>query len=166
MLNILNNTANYWINHLQLAPHPEGGYYKETFRSKNEIIRVNESEKKNACTSIYYLLEGYDFSGFHRLKSDEIWYFHKGEPIFIHIITSKGNYDCIELSDSSSGQLQAIVEANCWFAANIPSKSGFSLASCAVAPGFDFVEFEMAKKTSLLAEYPEHEAIVKELCRD
>jgi predicted cupin superfamily sugar epimerase len=160
-----NDTADYWINHLDLEPHPEGGYYKEIFRSKHEVFRAAGDTKRAALTSIYYLLESSDFSGFHRLKSDELWYFHKGEPIFIHVIDEGGAYEYIELSDSTSGNLQAVVEANCWFAAEIPSKSSFSLVSCAVAPGFDFAEFEMAKKQFLLEEFPRHEAIINKWSR-
>jgi predicted cupin superfamily sugar epimerase len=141
----INNTAAYWISHLGMTPHPEGGYFKEIFRSKHKVFRYKEDIQRDACTSIYYLLESSDFSGFHRLKSDELWYFHKGSPLFIHIIKENGSYDRIELSDSDSGHLQAVVESGSWFAAEIPSKSGFTLVSCAVAPGFDFAEFEMAE---------------------
>ena len=71
-------TAAYWIEHLNLQPHPEGGYYKEVFRSDAEVTRVHSGAARSACTSIYYLLEEKDFSGFHRIASDELWYFHKG----------------------------------------------------------------------------------------
>jgi len=165
MLENTHDTADFWKKQLELSSHPEGGYYKEIFRSKQEISRFNENKKRDACTSIYYLLESNDFSGFHRLKSDELWYFHKGSPLFIHIINEGGSYDCIELSDSASGQLQAVVESNCWFAAEIPSKSGFTLVSCAVAPGFNFAEFEMAERQYLLNHYPDQELIIKKFCR-
>lgn len=165
MSNTINNTADYWIKHLEMASHPEGGYFKEIFRSNHKVIRSTESIVRDSCTSIYYLLESNDFSGFHRLKSDELWYFHKGSPLFIHIIYENGLYDRIELSDSASGQLQAVVEAGCWFAAEIPSKLGFTLVSCAVAPGFDFAEFEMADRISLLKRYPEHSQLINKWCR-
>lgn len=161
----INNTSAHWIKHLEMSPHPEGGYFKEIFRSKNRIIRSTEDIERDACTSIYYLLESSDFSGFHRLKSDELWYFHKGSPLFIHIIKENGSYERIELSDSGSGHLQAVVESGCWFAAEIPSKSGFTLVSCAVAPGFDFTEFEMAERLSLLKKYPEHTQIINKWCK-
>ena len=74
-------TASYWIKHLNLQRHPEGGYYKEVFRSQQQVLRPGADNKKQACTSIYYLLEGVDFSGFHRIASDELWYFHKGSPM-------------------------------------------------------------------------------------
>ncbi|MES2376230.1 MAG: cupin domain-containing protein [Bacteroidota bacterium] len=162
----MTTTAQYWINHLNLQPHPEGGYYKEVFRSVNGVTRVNETGVKQACTSIYYLLEGKDFSGFHRLASDELWYFHKGAPLHIHVIDNDGAHTVIELSDSDTGNLQTIIPPNTWFASEISSGSGFALVSCVVAPGFDFAEFEMAKKEELVAQYPEHTAVLERLCRE
>jgi len=159
----IEENESYWINRLELTAHPEGGYYKEIFRSKIEIHRDGES--KNASTSIYYLLSGKDFSGFHRLKSDELWYFHKGEPIIIHVINIHGIYRFIELSDTETGNLQTVIEPNSWFAAEISTGTGFALVSCAVAPGFEFSEFEMADQESLLSEFPAHLDIIARLCR-
>jgi predicted cupin superfamily sugar epimerase len=159
-------TAQYWIDHLNLQPHPEGGYYKEVFRSRHEVVRAGEATAKQACTSIYYLLEGEDFSGFHRLASDELWYFHKGAPLHIHVIDNEGTHTTIELSDTDTGSLQAVIPPNTWFAAEIPSAAGFALVSCAVAPGFDFAEFEMAKNGELLAQYPQHKDLLDRLCRE
>lgn len=157
--------AAYWTERLELLPHPEGGYYKEVFRSSQEVVRESSTAIKQACTSIYYLLEGNDFSGFHRLASDEIWYFHKGVPLMIHIIDEQGVYTTKELSDTLSGCLSIVIEAGLWFAAEIPSAQEFTLVSCAVAPGFDFTEFEMAKKDELIELYPQHRDILSRLCR-
>ena len=161
----MTKSAQYWIDKLGLIPHPEGGYYKEIFRSANGVTRAGATEPKQACTSIYYLLEGRDFSGFHRLASDELWYFHKGAPLHIHVLDNRGNHTTIELSDADTGSLQAIIPPNTWFASEIPQGTGFALVSCAVAPGFDFAEFEMAKKDELLAQYPQHTALLERLCR-
>jgi predicted cupin superfamily sugar epimerase len=158
-------TASYWIQHLNLQPHPEGGYYKETYRSQQNVTRQGSSAIKQACTSIYYLLADDDFSGFHRILSDEIWYFHKGAPLFIHVIDECGIHTAHELSDDVKGNLSLIVKAGLWFASEIPSKRGFTLASCAVAPGFDFKEFEMAKKDDLIALYPQYTDLTSRLCR-
>src|SRR5471030_3249918 len=133
-------TALYWIEHLNLQPHPEGGYYKEVFRSQQELMRTGSATLKQACTSIYYLLEGSDFSGFHRLASDEIWYFHKGKPLNVHVIDKSGSHITYELSDGDTGSLSLAIPAYTWFAAEIPLGNGFALVSCAVAPGFDFKE--------------------------
>jgi predicted cupin superfamily sugar epimerase len=158
-----NLNAEYWIAHLNLQPHPEGGFYKEVFRSA--IVVSRSSAIKQACTSIYYLLEGKDYSGFHRLKSDEIWYFHKGVTLYIHAINEDGDYTMYELSDSNSGHLSVVIEAGIWFAAEIPSGKDFTLVSCAVAPGFEFAEFEMAEQEALSKQYPQHAELLKRLCR-
>jgi predicted cupin superfamily sugar epimerase len=157
--------AEHWIAHLQLQPHPEGGYYREVFRSGQNLVRQSSNTIKQACTSIYYLLEGRDFSGFHRLVSDELWYFHKGEPLFVHVIDLEGRHHALELSDEATGSLSIVVKGGLWFAAEIPSQSGFTLVSCAVAPAFDFSEFEMADKKKLTDAYPQHALLFNKLCR-
>ena len=161
----MEQTASYWINHLQLQPHPEGGFYKEVFRSETEVMRPPSLLTKRACTSIYYLLEGEDFSGFHCIASDEIWYFHKGAPLHIHVIDENGEHLPLELSDESTGNLSVVVRAGLWFAAEIPSKRSFTLVSCAVAPGFEFTEFEMAVKEQLTVLYPQHTDLFARLTR-
>jgi predicted cupin superfamily sugar epimerase len=155
----------HWIKHLNLQPHPEGGWYREVFRSDKQVTRLNEQAAKQACTSIYYLLENDDFSGFHRIASDELWYFHKGAPLLIHSIDENGVYMAHELSDTPTGSLSVAIKAGLWFASEIPSKAGFALVSCAVAPGFEFSEFEMAEKERLIKRYPQHAALLTRLCR-
>ena len=158
-------TSRYWIEHLAMQPHPEGGYYKETFRSAQQVSRSGDTAIRQACTSIYYLLEGEDYSGFHRILSDEIWYFHKGDPLHIHVINEQGTLETHELSDLATGSLSIMVPAELWFAAELPAKTGYCLVSCAVAPGFEFSEFEMAGKTELESAYPRYKAVFERLCR-
>jgi len=160
-------SAAHWIEKLKLQPHPEGGYYDELYRSQLKVSRWSSVSVSiyNACTSIYYLLEGNDYSSFHRLASDEIWYFHKGVPLLIHMIDNDGVYTTHELSDTSTGTLSFLVEAGIWFAADIPSGADFTLVSCVVAPGFEFKEFEMADKEELISRYPQHEVILNRLIR-
>jgi len=157
--------ASYWIDHLNLQPHPEGGYYKEVFRSQQEVNRKDSAIIRHACTSIYYLLECEDYSGFHRIMSDEIWYFHKGMPLNIHVINISGKHEVRELSDLPTGNLSLVVPAGLWFAAGIPSKTGYTLVSCAVAPGFEFSEFEMADQKELQKLYAGHDNLFAEFCR-
>ena len=83
-----------------------------------------------------------------------MWYFHKGFPLLIHVISSDGLYSVVELSDKEEGVLQYAVPENSWFAAEIKSHYGFSLVSCAVAPGFDFEDFELASYTTICEQYP------------
>ena len=160
-----NQTAVYWIQHLKLEPHPEGGYYKETFCSDIEVSTSSSAKIKHACTSIYYLLEGTDYSGFHRLRSDEIWYFHKGLALLIHVIGEDGIYKVHELSEEPDGSLSIVIKAGLWFAAELKAKTDFVLVSCAVAPGFDFAEFEMAEAEKMISAYPQHTALFNKLCR-
>jgi predicted cupin superfamily sugar epimerase len=157
--------AAFWITHLKLQPHPEGGFYKETFRSESTVTRPESQERHSASTSIYYLLEGDDFSGFHRIVSDELWYFHKGEPLLIHVIDGVGALTTLELSDRETGELSRAVKGGCWFASELKSKNGFSLVSCNVAPGFEFSEFEMAMQENMLRYFPAHASAIKRLCR-
>lgn len=157
--------AAQWISKLNLQPHPEGGYYKEVFRSGQYVNREASDSLRHACTSIYYLLENEDYSGFHRIMSDEIWYFHQGVLLNIHVITENGDYQLLELSGSLTGSLSLVVPAGLWFAADIPSKRGYSLVSCAVAPGFEFTEFQMGDRDELIRSYPAHEELFDRLCR-
>ena len=157
--------ASHWIKHLQLQPHPEGGYYKEVFRSQQQVTNPAGGAIKHACTSIYYLLMGVDYSAFHCIASDELWYFHKGSPLHIHIIDEHGLYDKFELSDAPSGHFSIAVKAGLWFAAEIPSGNGYTLVSCAVAPGFEFSQFKLANKKNIIALYPQHEGILARLSR-
>lgn len=159
------DTAAFWIKHLALLPHPEGGHYREVFRSEKQVSRVSQAKTWSALTSIYYLLEDSDYSGFHRITSDELWYFHAGVPLHIHIITDSGEHLVHEMSGKESGSLSVAVKANQWFAAEVAGASGFTLVSCAVAPGFEFSEFEMARKEQMLRLYPQHSALLKRLCR-
>jgi hypothetical protein len=157
--------ADYWISHLNMIPHPEGGYYKEVFRSRIEVLKKGSSDEKQALSSIYYLLQGTDYSGFHRLASDEIWYYHQGESLFIYELTAMGLLKTLELSDRETGDLSVVIEAGSWFAAGIPSGMGFSLVSCAVAPAFYFSDFEIAKRNKLKQLFPQYARIVERFCR-
>ncbi|MFA7081790.1 MAG: cupin domain-containing protein [Bacteroidales bacterium] len=148
------------IKELGLSPHPEGGYFKRVFTSDKETL-----EGKGQISSIYYLLEGEDFSAFHRLSSVELWFFHIGEPINIYTINKEGKLETHSLSSNLHDNFQLVLEANIWFAADIPSKKGFSLVSCAVAPEFSFKDFQLGNKEELLKEYPYHQPIIDRLTR-
>ncbi|TLX77200.1 cupin domain-containing protein [Labilibacter sediminis] len=157
------------VNHLQLQEHPEGGWYKEVYRSdmvlNQKALPHTFTADKSALTSIYYLLANAQYSAFHKIKSPEVWFFHKGMPLVIHMISEKGTYSKVELSDKAQGHLQYTVEPNTWFAAEIKGQYGYSLVSCAVAPGFDFSDFTLAQSTDLRSEYSEHVEIIERLCK-
>jgi predicted cupin superfamily sugar epimerase len=150
------------IEKLQLLPHPEGGFYKETYRSAADISI--DGNVRQMCTSIYYLLEDDNRSHFHRIKSDELWFFHLGEPLEI-ITLNNGRVETILLGSAlAKGELlQAVIPAGTWFGSRIKSQKGFVLVSCTVAPGFEFADFELAKREYLLKQYPHCQQLVKEL---
>jgi predicted cupin superfamily sugar epimerase len=164
-------TPQQLIQQYALQPHPEGGWYKESYRSSEYIPQVALPERfygaRVFSTAIYFLLEQENFSAFHRIKADECWHFYAGDPLLIYVIQQDGSLDIIQLgNDNSKEQLfQYVVAANCWFASRPAAGSSFCFTGCTVAPGFDFADFELAGAATLLASYPQHEKIIKELCR-
>ena len=159
--------SRFWVKKMSLKPHPEGGYYKESYRSEETVdsksVPLKFSNKRNWSTAIYYLLKSGDFSAFHRIKSDEIWHFYDGEPLNIYVIDNHGNLtiNTLGISESENTIPQIVVPANSWFAAE--PLGSFTLAGCTVSPGFDFHDFEMADKNTLLTEFPDHYEIIEKL---
>jgi hypothetical protein len=164
-------TVSQLINRYQLQPHPEGGWYKETYKSDEQIaanaLPQRFSDNRAFSTAIYFLLEQGNFSAFHRIKSDECWHFYAGQPLEVYIIMHTGELAVISLgNDIANGQLfQYVVPANCWFASRPAAKSAFSFVGCTVAPGFDFADFELATANDLIEQHPQHTTIIKQLCR-
>lgn len=144
-------TIDSLVNDLKLLPHPEGGFYREMYRSPT-IVNADGLLQKSAYTSIYYLLSGDDFSAWHRIKSDETWYFHSGGDVIIYFFDEDKVLQNIKLGLGSQC-LQATIPANTWFAAKPISKNSFCLVSCAVAPGFEFTDFEIGQRDSLLNQF-------------
>jgi len=140
------------INTLNLEPHPEGGFYKEMYRSETKVKDLIGSSNKSALTSIYYLLAGKDFSAWHRIQSDETWYFHLGCDVLIYFFDENKLLRTKQIGMTSKN-LQATIPAHTWFAAKPLSENDFSLVSCAVAPGFEFDAFEIAKREELTKEF-------------
>jgi len=164
------NTADYWIDHLHLQAHPEGGFYKETYRSAERISREGLPKRfagsRNFSTAIYFLLRSEDRSLFHRIQSDELWHYHAGSSLSIFIL-----YDDI-LSIQKLGpaldngeSLQVIVPAGCWFGATVIDANSYTLSGCTVSPGFDFEDFEMADRATLLKTFPAHQSIIEQLTK-
>ncbi|MFZ7943271.1 cupin domain-containing protein [Neobacillus sp. 19] len=157
------------IINLGLAPHPEGGYYKSTYQSTERIsddeLSVNFDGHRRLYTSIYFLLTSDDVSHFHRLKSDELWYFHVGSPLTIHVIHENGEYEEIKLGvNLEKGEVpQALVPKNSIFGSSVNDQDTFSLVGCMVSPGFEFQDFELFTQKELLHKYPQHETIILKL---
>jgi hypothetical protein len=149
------------IEHFQLTPHPEGGYYKEVYRSSQEF----NDKKRNYLTSIYFLLVDNEVSHFHRIKSDECWYFHEGEALSIHSITPDGRHQSKDLGLNVAKHEDPfhLVPAGTIFGSHIKNQVGYALVSCAVSPGFHFDDFELFTQDELSALYPQHDQIIRKL---
>ena len=167
-----NINADYWINKLKLEAHPEGGYFREIYRSEEEINQGSLPDryngKRNLSTSIYFLLKENGRSLFHKLKSDEIWHFYSGSALTVYIIEENARLDRLILGSNfeSDEQFQIIIRKNQWFGAVINDKKSYSLIGCTVTPGFDFNDFEIGDRSNLLKLYPEHRNIIELLTKE
>ena len=160
-------TAAYWIEKYHMQPHPEGGYFVETYRSAEQVPHVALPTRfggsRSFSTAIYFLLENHHFSALHRIQADELWHFYTGDPLEILVLDpASGALEVIRLGpDPEAGEVfQAVVAAGMWFGSRPAAGSAYSLVGCTVAPGFDFADFELAERTALLAEFPQHEAVI------
>lgn len=159
----------YWLDRLNLVPHPEGGFYAETYRS-TEIHRAGGDafpEGRSLATGIYFLIGAGMFSAFHRIRSDEMWHHYYGCPLEIHVIDGSGRLTTQRLGlELERGERpQYVVPSGHWFASSVSDESGYALVGCTVAPGFDFEDFELADRATLTANYPEHAALIARLTR-
>lgn len=161
------NVAQRLIQQFDLQAHPEGGFFRETYRCAETVVRANQVER-SACTAIYYLLCDDAYSAWHRIGSDEIWHFHAGCTLDVHVLRDGGGLTTHRLGnpvEQPGTVFQAVVPAGCWFAAERvdPDPAAYTLAGCTVAPGFEFSEFELADPVRLLATHPEHAALIRRL---
>jgi len=159
------------VDSLQMKPHPEGGFYKETYRSK-EIVPQNVlgngfSGDRNCCTAIYFLLTSKNFSAFHRIKQDELWHYYYGSSLYVHVIDKEGRYAKYKVGmDLDAGEFpQLLVPAGCWFASSVKGIDEYSLVGCTVSPGFDFDDFELAERKVLIKEFPDHSKVITQFTR-
>jgi len=154
------------VEALNLQPHPEGGFFRELYRSAETIpaalLPSDYKGDRSVSTAIYFLLPGTMFSAFHRLRSDEIWHFYLGDTIVLHLLHPEGRHEIIRVGqDLMHGeQCQVLIPAGAWFAAKVARVEGWALIGCTVAPGFDFADFELARRADLLARFPQHEKII------
>ena len=166
----MNRNASYFIQKLDLIKHPEGGYYRESYRS-HEIIHKEALPKqfngnRVFSTAIYFLLESNDFSSFHRIKSDEIWHFYTGSSLTIYEIDSNGLLKITILGNTDNSYLQHAIPADTWFATEVIDENSYSLIGCTVAPGFDFDDFELGKRNALLQKFPQHTDSILKFTRE
>lgn len=165
------HTAQYWIDRLNLLPHPEGGYYRQTYESGLHIEQAALPSaftgSRRASTAIYFLLAGEDFSALHRLASDEVWHFYTGGSLLVHSIDPAGKCKTARLGPNpeTGDQFQYVVPAGCWFGSSLVDPDSYALVGCTVAPGFDFADFELARRAELCACHPRHRALIEQLTR-
>src|SRR5258708_38031727 len=164
-------SPSYWINKLGLTPHVEGGAFGEVYRSELIIPRSSLplffQGSRSASTSIYFLLSQGQFSAFHRIASDELWHFYFGDPLLVYEITHNGRLVEHRLgADPEKGEsFQTVVKAVSWIGCVPAPGSEYALVGCTVAPGFDFADFELADRTALARQYPEHAGLIHKLTR-
>lgn len=164
-------TAKYWREKLKLDKHPEGGWFKQVYKSDEIIKREHLPERysgaRHTGTSIYFLITDKEFSAFHRIKSDEIWHFYEGSTITIHIINPEGVYSAIKLGNNfENGEVfQYTIPHGFWFAATVDEADSFALIGCTVSPGFDYDDFEIGKRKELVKLYPAYLKIIEKLTR-
>ncbi len=164
----------------------EGGYYHESYRSdkyvhvggwcdsnpRNNVYSCTRpghgrSDVRPVLTLIYYLLDGDQFSAFHKVRYDEIWHFYKGSSVNLYILTHSKKLLNIKLGNDikNDEQVQFVIKGNTWFGADLNDKSSYSLIGCSVSPGFDFRDFELGERDRLKTMYPQHEHIINRLTR-
>lgn len=149
----MNQQVGTLIKQLGLEPHPEGGYYRETYRAPLVIDSADHVGKRSAFTSIYYLLAGDQYSAWHRVASDESWFLHMGSGVEIFTLIPTHEAATMALQTQTlgvMGQFGLTIPAGRWFAAKPLGPDGFALVSCVVAPGFVFEDFELATRQQLV----------------
>ncbi|WP_237274773.1 cupin domain-containing protein [Tenacibaculum ovolyticum] len=157
------------INKFDLIEHPEGGFYKETYRSEgiieNKNLTPNFEGNRNYSTSIYFLLTSDKFSAFHKINQDEVWHFYNGSTLKLHMISPNGDYSFVLIgNDIENNEIpQFVVPATYWFAAEIIKENSYAFTGCTVTPGFDFKDFVLPKRKELIALFPQHTAIITKL---
>ncbi|MBU3127566.1 cupin domain-containing protein [Clostridium tagluense] len=163
-------SSQYFIDTLNMEAHPEGGFYKSSFCSCENISSNNLKTKfegeRILWTSIYFLLRDGEISSFHRLKSDEMWYYHAGSPLTIYMISPNGELTTKQLGlNIENGETpQFLVPKNHIFGSAMNSP-GYSLVGCMVSPGFDFKDFEIIERDVLLTNYSQHKDIIIKLTK-
>ncbi len=154
----------YFIEKLNLLPHPEGGFYRQICQSDETISFPRYDGQRLLWTSIYFLLRDGEVSHLHRLKSDELWYFHGGSALSIYIIDEQNNLQVrrLGLNVDNGEEPQILVPRGTIFGSKM-NNPGFSLVGCMVAPGFDFHDFELIYRDDIIDKFPQHKDLITEL---
>jgi predicted cupin superfamily sugar epimerase len=164
-------TVDGLVSSLGLLPHPEGGFYRETYRSPEILAAAALPARFRAdramSTAIYFLVQRGAFSALHRIHSDEVWHFYRGGALEIVCLDRDGQRRDLRLGpDLDRGDVaQAMVPAGTWFGSRVVGDGDFALVGCTVAPGFDFADFELAGRADLTSRFPAHAAVIAGLTR-
>ena len=152
------------IRELGLLPHPEGGFYRETFRAEALPFELAGRGVRSACTAIYFLLAGRDFSAFHRVRSDEIWHHYAGVALELHSLDQARGHERTLLGPriDVGERPQHVILAGQYQAARLTAP-GYALCGCTVAPGFDFADFEMPARAALTTLFPDEAGLIQAL---
>lgn len=155
-------SAEYYIKNLEMDKHVEGGYFKESFVSIDEV-----RNSKKLWSSIYFLLETGEVSNFHRLKSDELWYYHDGEALTIYMITPEGELITSQLGNNlEKGERPQVLVPKGYIFGSAMNNDGYALVGCMVSPAFEYDEFELFERDYLLELYPNHRDVIMKLTRE
>lgn len=161
--------AEAWIRALALDPHPEGGHFRESWRAEEQVVPGARSAQpgapRAAGTAIHYLLRAGEHSRLHRLRADEVWHLYVGGPLVLHVFERDNAYHprVLGLDVAAQQAPQHVVPKGCWFGAELADGVPFALVGCTVAPGFEFADLEFADRQRLLAQHPDHAALVTRL---
>lgn len=152
----MNQYVQSWISQLQLQPHPEGGYYKEVIKGT-----IGGANQRAQYSSIYFLLTHDNISHFHRIDADEIWYYHDGDSLMIHMIHPDGRYEQVSLGKNieAGDVLQYVVPKGTIFASSVEGQNAYALVGCMCQPAFKFEYFELLSQSWLNEQYPNLEDI-------
>lgn len=168
-MNTVTKEIQEWIDRLGLAKHPEGGYFKEVYQNREHItaeqLSVPYPGRRSLATSIYFLLPAEEVSRLHRLRSDEIWYYHGGSSLTLIMIDTAGNLSEKRLGcDVVAGELpQVVIPGGSTFGAFVNQEGSYTLVGCLVSPGFDYQDFELLSREKMLADFPQHQEIILRL---
>lgn len=167
----MNINAKYFVDKFDMQKHPEGGYFSEYYRSEELMSKDSLPDRydRDHCfsTSIYFLLEGDDFSAFHKVNSDELWHFYAGSSLTLYVLREDGLLEKKLIgNDPIDGEsFYAMIKKNQWFAARTNDEDSYTLVGCTVAPGFEFVDFQLADREELIKIFPQYSDIIKQLTR-
>ncbi len=164
-------TADEWIDALHLVPHPEGGCFRETYRSRDVVaadaLPPRFGGPRPVSTAIYFLLKGSQYSALHRLRADEVWHHYAGSPLTISQLHASGTLIEVRLGTADDGRSlpQVVVPAGCWFGAVVDDADSYALLGCTVAPGYCEEDFELGDRAALMASFPQHAGLIARLTR-